>query len=297
MNVRHLSTHNTKGFFSGMKEGDQFTYPRHNYSPDRIRKMAARAGLKVADCENQNAGNLARGWTQCAVTGKIPQGQLEFEKEPEGNFSDTKEAYLAATHLMTLKLNVDDPAYRAAFLIRNVIKGTLASHFRTEHARMKDREFEHYYGAPLQKLLLQAWRLEHLQNDPEGVNAATVVANAAAGVCKYLGHNFAHLLAAGIPEEIGEWASGFRGSIIRIDRLPLSDDLDITQHGHGVPMKAGPRIVTARETSGRGEWKYYSNRDWHVCHSTYEEAVLFGMFGKDHYGTVVKLYRAIGKEE
>lgn len=281
MNVRHLSTHNTKGFFSGMKEGDQFTYPRHNYSPDRIRKMAARAGLKVADCDNQNAGNLARGWTQCAVTGKIPQGMLEFEKEPEGNFSDSKEAYLAATHLMTLKLNVSgEPAYRAAFLIRHVLKGTLAAHFRAEHARMKDREFERYYGAPLQKLLLQAWRLEHLENDPDGVNAATVISSAAAGVSGFLPHNFAHLLAAGIPEAIDQWATGFRGAITRIDRIPLSNGT--------------PRIVTARDE--KKEAKHYADTDWSVCFGAYEDALLFGMFGKDHYRTVEKLYEAVNSK-
>lgn len=295
MNVRHLSTHNTKGFFSGMKEGDQFTYPRHNYSPDRIRKMAARAGLKVADCENQNAGNLARGWTQCAVAA-VENAEIKIKFENDGGQSDTEEAYLAAAHLMTLKLNTDEPAYRAAILIRHVLNKTLSTHFQSERVRMGDK-FEYYYGAPVEKLAACAATLENMRNDPDGINAATIIANSAAGINSFLPHNFAHLLAAGIPGDIDEWCTGFRGAIARIDRIPLSDDLDIVRSGHDAPLKAGLRIVTARSERGPLEINYYASRDWHTCFSTYEEALLFGMFGNPHWRTVAMLYEAVRKSE
>ena len=211
--MRHLSTGNTRGFFRGMKVGELFTARAKTFGEFDVKRKAKTAGV-VIQSENAYGDNIVY-----RVQGMI--AELPFD-QPKKKAASPTEAGKAAFELLRLKLNISthEVCDRAAWLIRHLLNGDLSMHFAKESARMGDTDFAYYYGHTATRIIMLAEALENItlhgkpKNDPM-LSAETVMAQACFNVdpagCAALQWNWSHLVAAGIPHDIKDFASDFRG--------------------------------------------------------------------------------------
>lgn len=183
----------------------------------------------------------------------------------------------SAAELLKLRMNnypntVDS---KAAYILQHVLKGDLADNIGMRCTELGEEEFEHYYGADVDTIIRLCNGLYSAD-----VNQSCLAVIAAAeelgggGGCGLMRDNYHKLYEAGIPELIPEFASGFRGRIVKV--YDLRDDRHVIQ-----------------TVSNDHEKQFYFSSDLTFGFNEFDHAVLFGMFGKDHFHTVIKLHDVI----
>lgn len=275
--IKHLSTHNSKGFFDDLKVGELFTFMRRAYSLAHIKRLAAKAGLNVEETAGQNSGELARGWWRCKVMSKeTRQTKMRFGTEPQAKYSP-KGAIAVAEKLIHMKLNRTSAQYRGPFVVELLVKGTLLKFMEQEFNRLvRDGDFEHYYGANFHTILALAHVLENVEDDPNREKAIAAVIHAHS--LKHgpaFRNNFYQLQKHGMLRVLNDFATDFRGMVFDVTKVSMA---------HGMV-----EIIHCRD--GESEQFYDANNPT-VCHGTFEIAFMhaaFGEFGKAAHA----LYRSV----
>lgn len=279
--MKHLSTHNTKGFFDGLKVGELFTFLRRRYSLDQVKRLAAKAGLNVEEIAGQNSGELARGRWRCKVISKeTRQTKMQFEpakpKFKKHSYSP-KDAIAAAEKIIGLKLNQARAEYRGPFVVELLIKGTLLKFVEQEFNRLThDGDFEHYYGASIDTIFALADVLENVEDDPDRKKAIAAVIHAHSLMHgPAFRNNFQQLEKHGLLRVMNDFSTDFRGLVFDVTKVSMA---------HGMV-----EIIHCRD--GESE-RFYDANNTHLSHRTFEMAFMsaaFGEFGKAAHA----LYRSV----
>lgn len=273
--IKRLTGKNAKGFFKALQPGEAFTYDEEFY-PKEIRLMAKAEGVDVEYCHPSTAEYKKYG--DCTMT--------TIDEAPENAAARSRTAALdAAPKLLSYALNRTSVDSKIAWAALAAMEGRLEAALRAENERLGAPNFYSYYGADVEKLAGLAARVENLAGDESGAAAAHVVILAGERICRSMGmkpviaHNFSHLLAAGIPGQLSNWYSDFRGVILKIDAIELSN--------------RAPRIITTlRDGGGAGLKAYWFDGEPSMSFGSYEKALIFALYGKEHYNTTALLYDA-----
>lgn len=180
----------------------------------------------------------------------------------------------SAAELLKLRLNrySDTVAGKAAYLISHLLKGDLPTHMGFACTELGEEAFKNYYGADIDRVIELCGKLE--SDDPNQSCLAVIAAAEDMGCDDCLRNNYYRLYDAGIPELIIEFYGGFRGQIVKI--YPLADNRHVIQ-----------------AVSDDGVRKFYFSGDPTFVFNEFDHAAIFGMFGKDHFRTVIKLHDAV----
>ena len=181
---KHLSTHNTKGFFDDMKPGDEFTYNARHYETEALRRKAAVAGLAIETMRIDDFGLVT-----CVVTGRPACAGPAYDPEPKaGRLSELADMAVRARFCR------GKTGERAAFLARAVRDGMLLESVEADAGCMRDYEFECEYGVPYAEAARIARELESFA----GADRALVDAAVRAGAWPGARRNWDALETAGL---------------------------------------------------------------------------------------------------
>lgn len=180
-----------------------------------------------------------------------------------------------AAELLKLRLNrySGTVSSKAAYLISHLLKGDLPTHMGFACTELGEEEFKNYYGADVDTIIRLC---NGLYSADVNQSCLAVIAAAEDMECDnlWLRENYNKLYEAGIPELIPEFYSDFRGQIVKV--YPLTDNRHVIQVVHASCEK-----------------KFYFSGDPTFVFDEFDHAVIFGMFGKDHFRTVIKLHDVI----
>ena len=262
--AKHLTSGNTKGFFDGMKAGDEFTFNPDVFSPGQVLDKATKAGVRI-----EMGGGSTGNW-QAAVTGAaIPSKQPELPLEEP----DMK---LPLRELLQLPMNRTDRSVesKAAWMACLAKEGMLGAEIMDCSKRMGS-SFASYFGATYEYVMRRVKVLEELGNR-EAMQAVIYEAYGMTMNHVFL-RNFNTLLHHGIESEIPNYAESH------------IDIKNVTELSMGLSKKT-VRIIEAIDNFRGAPAFAAAGSPNKIAFDSFEGALIHEMFGDKLYPAATALY-------
>lgn len=191
--------------------------------------------------------------------------------------NQTSQRRRCATELLKLRMNnyPNTVESKAAYILQHVLKGDLADRIGMKCTELGEEEFKNYYGADVDTIIRLCNGLYSAD-----VNQSCLAVIAAAedlesgGCCGLMRDNYNKLHEAGAAELIPNFASGFRGRIVKV--YPLTDNRCVIQ-----------------TVCDNCEKRFYFSGNVTFGFDEFDHAVIFGMFGPEYYKAVVAMLSAV----